>query len=76
MININSNSILINTATNALVISVSVGYGPFEIAVSPDVSKVYVSNLVSNNVSVIKVRSIEKKNLFQILSSLEIAHIP
>jgi YVTN family beta-propeller protein len=65
VININSNSILINTATNALVTSVFVGYGPFEIAVSPDGSKVYVSNLVISNVSVIKVKSIKKRIFFR-----------
>lgn len=66
MSNINSNNIsVINTATNALVTSESVGYGPFEIAVSSDGSEVYACNLVSSNVSVIKVKSTEKRIFFR-----------
>jgi DNA-binding beta-propeller fold protein YncE len=44
---------VIATATNTLNATIPVGGGPFGVAVSPDGSKVYVANTVSNNVSVI-----------------------
>jgi len=44
---------VINTVTNTVVANVQVGINPFAIAVSPDGSRVYVTNTGSNTVSVI-----------------------
>jgi len=44
---------VINTATNAVVATVPVGTYPRGVAVTPDGTRVYVANGVSNNVSVI-----------------------
>lgn len=64
------------TASSNIKSSYQVKATNFGIAVSPNGSKVYASNLISSNVSIIEVKSTEKKNFFQILSSLEIAHLP
>ncbi len=49
-----SNSVrVINTITNALTATVTVGTYPYGVSVSPDGSKVYVTNWKSNTVSVI-----------------------
>jgi DNA-binding beta-propeller fold protein YncE len=39
---------VIDTATNAVVGSITVGRGPYGVAVTPDGSKVYVSRSVPN----------------------------
>ncbi|WP_235283003.1 beta-propeller fold lactonase family protein [Methanosarcina sp. 1.H.T.1A.1] len=44
---------IIDTATNIVTATVSVGDSPFGVAVNPDGKKVYVANSGSNNVSVI-----------------------
>jgi len=44
---------VIDTATNVVTATIAVGTNPEGIAVTPDNSKVYVANAVSNNVSVI-----------------------
>ena len=44
---------VIDTATNNVTATVTVGNNPFGVAVTPDGTKVYVANRVSNNVSVI-----------------------
>jgi YVTN family beta-propeller protein len=53
--NFNSNNVsVIATATNTVIGSpITVGSGPFGVAVTPDGSKVYVANLAGNTVSVI-----------------------
>jgi YVTN family beta-propeller protein len=52
--NSGSNTVsVINTATNTVVATVSVGANPFGVAVTPDGSRVYVTNEGSNTVSVI-----------------------
>jgi YVTN family beta-propeller protein len=45
--------LVIDTATNTVTATVNVGVGPYGVAVNPDGTKVYVANLMSNNVSVI-----------------------
>jgi YVTN family beta-propeller protein len=44
---------VVDTATNAVIATIPVGDSPFGVAVSPDGSKVYVTNLGSASVSVI-----------------------
>ena len=44
---------MIGTATNTVVKTIPVGPSPFRVAVTPDGTKVYVTNFGSNNVSVI-----------------------
>jgi YVTN family beta-propeller protein len=52
--NSGSNTVsVINTATNTVVATVSVGTNPFGVAMTPDGSRVYVTNEGSNTVSVI-----------------------
>ena len=52
--NYDSDSVsVINTATNAVIATVTVGNGPISIATTPDGSKAYVSNYFSETVSVI-----------------------
>ena len=52
--NAGSNNVsVINTATNTVVKTVSVGNAPIGVAITPDGTKVYVANSGSNNVSVI-----------------------
>lgn len=52
--NIGSNDVtVVDTATNSVVTTVSVGSGPDGVAASPDGSLVYVANAFSNSVSVI-----------------------
>ena len=54
--NSGSNTVsVLNTGTDAVVATVTVGNGPYPTCVSPDGSKVYVGNIQSNNVSVIDV---------------------
>ena len=48
-----NNVSVINTATNTVVATVTVGTTPAGVSVSPDGSFVYVTNRTSNNVSVI-----------------------
>ena len=45
---------VIDTANNTITATVNVGGEPFGVAVSPDGTKVYVTNEFSNNVSVIE----------------------
>jgi YVTN family beta-propeller protein len=53
-----SNTIsVIETATNTVVATVSVGANPFGVAVTPDGTRVYVAHRSSNNVSVIDTAS-------------------
>ena len=51
---ISNNVSVIDTATNTVVATIPVGTIPFGVAVTPDGTKVYVTNDGSNNVSVIK----------------------
>ena len=52
--NFNSNNVsVINTATNTLVTTVTVGSNPYGVSVSPDGGRVYITNNFSNDVSVI-----------------------
>jgi YVTN family beta-propeller protein len=44
---------VIDTATNTVTATISVGNGPVGVAVKPDGSKLYVANVVDNTVSVI-----------------------
>ncbi|MGV0660311.1 YncE family protein [Mycolicibacterium pulveris] len=44
---------MIDTATNKVITTIEVGTGPDQIAVSPDGTKVYVTNFNANTVSVI-----------------------
>ena len=44
---------VVNTATNAVVSTITVGSFPFAVAASPDGSRVYIANEYSSNVSVI-----------------------
>ena len=44
---------VLNTATNTVVATIQVGASPIGVAISPDGSRVYVANLVSQNTSVI-----------------------
>src|SRR5438105_3105343 len=48
-----ANVSVINTATNTVSTTISVGSAPFGVSVSPDGSKVYVTNTHSDTVSVI-----------------------
>ena len=52
--NYSSNNVsVIDTATDAVIATVSVGYGPYGVAVSPDATRIYVANYAGNSVSVI-----------------------
>ena len=52
--NYSSNNVsVIDTATDAVIATVSVGYGPYGVAVSPDATRVYVANYAGSSVSVI-----------------------
>jgi len=52
--NLSSNNVsVINTATNKLVATISVGTSPFSVAITPNGLYAYVTNSGSNNVSVI-----------------------
>jgi len=54
VVNRSSNSVsVINTATNALVATVTVGNNPWGVAITPDGTMAYVTNLNDNTVSVI-----------------------
>ena len=48
---------VIATASNTVIATISVGGGPFGVAVTPDDSKVYIANTGSNSVSVIATAS-------------------
>ena len=48
-----NNVSVINTGTNAVITTISVGSNPIAVAISPDNSTVYVANALSGNVSVI-----------------------
>ena len=55
--NSGSNTVsVIDTATNTVVSTIPVGISPGGVAVTPDGSKVYVTNFLSNTVSVIRHR--------------------
>ncbi|MGZ3831922.1 MAG: beta-propeller fold lactonase family protein [Mucilaginibacter sp.] len=49
----NGNVLVINTVTNAVVATIPVGLSPFGVAVTPDATKVFVTNFEGNTVSVI-----------------------
>ena len=44
---------VINTATNTVTATITVGSGPISVAVSPDGTRAYTANLSANTVSVI-----------------------
>jgi YVTN family beta-propeller protein len=48
---------VIDTATNQVMATITVGTGPFSLKVTPDGSRVYVANYATNNVSVINTAS-------------------
>ena len=52
--NAGSNNVsVINTATNTVIATITVGVAPGGVSVSPNGSRVYVANYTSNNVSII-----------------------
>ncbi|RFC32156.1 MAG: 40-residue YVTN family beta-propeller repeat-containing protein [Candidatus Nitrotoga sp. MKT] len=52
--NYGSNNVsVIDTANDAVLAIIAVGYGPYGVTVSPDATRVYVANYVGNSVSVI-----------------------
>src|SRR5674476_1448346 len=51
----NYNVSMIDTATNKFNATINVGNEPFEVAVNPDGTKVYVTNQWENNISVIEI---------------------
>src|SRR5271157_1946700 len=54
--NSGSNNVsVIDTATNTVTATVSVGYNPIGVAVIPDGTKIYVINYGSNNISIIDI---------------------
>jgi len=53
MPNYGNTVVVINTATNTVSNTITVGNGPHGIAMSPDGSMVYVSNYIANSISVI-----------------------
>ena len=61
---------VIDTATNTVVSTVKVGTRPWNMAITPDGSKLYVANGRSNSVSVIDARSNSK------LSDITVGELP
>ncbi|MBK6698422.1 MAG: beta-propeller fold lactonase family protein [Saprospiraceae bacterium] len=52
--NLNSDNVsVINTLTNTIIATITVGDGPYGVSVKPDGTSIYVTNFLSNNVSII-----------------------
>jgi YVTN family beta-propeller protein len=56
-VNGTGNVSVINTASNTVVVTVAVGFGPSGIAITPDGSRAFVTNVGADNVSVINTAS-------------------
>jgi YVTN family beta-propeller protein len=61
---------VIDTSTNAIIATVKVGVRPWNMAITPDGTKLYVANGRSNSVSVIDARSNAK------LSDITVGELP